>query len=185
MLLSTPTVETGWQAQPFTLPDPDGKTYSLKELNGKNGLLVAFICNHCPYVKAVVDRFVADARVLQSEGINVVAINPNDYNSVPADSPPNMKRFAAEHEFCFPYLIDEDQSVARTYDAVCTPDFFGFDANGKLQYRGRLDDARMGDATNRTSELLDAMRLIATTGKGPGEQHASMGCSIKWRKELA
>lgn len=181
MLLSTPTVETGWQAQPFTLSDPDGKAYSLQDLCGKNGLLIAFICNHCPYVKAVVDRFVADACVLQSEGINVVAIMPNDYQRVAADSPANMNRFAAQHRFSFPYLIDEDQSVARTYDAVCTPDFFGFDRNGKLQYRGRLDDARMGDASKRKPELLEAMRLIAATGKGPVEQHASMGCSIKWR----
>jgi peroxiredoxin len=182
MLLSTPTVETGWQAQPFTLSDPDGQAHSLKDLFGNNGLLIAFICNHCPYVKALVDRFVADARILQGEGINVVAIMPNDYRHVPADSPPEMKRFAAQHEFSFPYLIDEDQSVARAYDAVCTPDFFGFDASGKLRYRGRLDDARMGDATNRTTELLDAMRQIAKNGNGPEQQHASMGCSIKWRK---
>ena len=181
MLLSTPTVETGWQAQPFTLSDPDGKTVSLKDMYGENGLVIAFICNHCPYVKALIDRFVADARVLQSEGINVVAIMPNDYQSVPTDNPANMKRFAAEHQFCFHYLIDEDQSVARAYDAVCTPDFFGFDAGGKLRYRGRLDDARMGDATNRNSELLNAMRQIAATGHGPEQQHASMGCSIKWR----
>ena len=181
MLLSTPTVETGWQAKPFTLSDPDGKAYSLNDLFGENGLLIAFICNHCPYVRAIIDRFVADARVLQSEGFNVVAINPNDYQSVPADSPPNMKRFAAEHQFSFPYLIDEDQSVARAYDAVCTPDFFGFDAGGTLLYRGRLDDARMGDSANRSSELLDAMRQIAATGQGPAQQHASMGCSIKWR----
>lgn len=182
MLLSTPKVETGWHAPPFTLSDPDGQAYSLKDLYGEKGLLIAFICNHCPYVKAVVDRFVADARVLKSEGINVVAINPNDYQSVPEDSPQKMKQFAAQHEFHFPYLIDEDQSVARAYDAVCTPDFFGFDANGKLQYRGRIDDAKMGNAADRTPELLDAMRQIAATGKGPGEQHASMGCSIKWRK---
>ena len=182
MLLSTPTVETGWQAQPFTLSDPDGQAHSLTDLLGKNGLLIAFICNHCPYVKAIVDRFVADARVLQSEAINVVAIMPNDYQHVTADSPPNMKRFATQHGFSFPYLIDEDQSVARAYDAVCTPDFFGFDANGTLQYRGRLDDARMGDATNRSADLLEAMRLIAATGRGPEVQHASMGCSIKWRE---
>ena len=181
MLLSTPTVDTGWQAQPFTLSDADGKEYGLQDLYGKNGLLIAFICNHCPYVKAVIDRFVADARVLQSEGINVVAIMPNDYQRVPDDSPENMKRFAAQHRFSFPYLVDEDQSVARAYDAVCTPDFFGFDRNGKLQYRGRIDDARMGDAAKRKPELLEAMRLIAATGKGPAEQHASMGCSIKWR----
>ena len=182
MLLSTPTVETGWQAQPFTLSDPDGQAHSLTDLLGKNGLLIAFICNHCPYVKAIVDRFVADARVLQSEAINVVAIMPNDYQQVSADSPPNMKRFATQHGFSFPYLIDEDQSVARAYDAVCTPDFFGFDANGTLQYRGRLDDARMGNAANRSADLLEAMRLIAATGRGPEVQHASMGCSIKWRE---
>ncbi len=182
MLLSTPTVETGWQAQPFTLSDPDGSAHSLKDLYGENGLLIAFICNHCPYVKAIVDRFVADASVLQSEGINVVAINPNDYHYVPEDSPPMMKRFAAQHGFNFPYLVDEDQSVGRAYDAVCTPDFFDFDANGKLQYRGRLDDARMGKPANRTAELLEAMRLIAATGRGPEVQHASMGCSIKWRE---
>ncbi|NIO41549.1 MAG: redoxin domain-containing protein [Burkholderiales bacterium] len=182
MLLSTPKVETGWQAQPFTLCDPDGKSHALKDLYGKNGLLIAFICNHCPYVKAVVDRFVSDSRVLQSEGINVVAIMPNDYQRVPDDSPDNMKRFATQHGFTFPYLIDEDQSVARAYEAVCTPDFFGFDHKGKLQYRGRLDDARMGDSAHRSAELLEAMRLIATTGKGPDEQHASMGCSIKWRE---
>ena len=182
MLLSTPKIETGWEAQPFTLSDPDGQAHSLKDLNGAKGLLIAFICNHCPYVKAVVDRFVADARLLQSEGINVVAIMPNDYHRVADDSPPNMKRFAAQHKFSFPYLVDEDQSVARAYDAVCTPDFFGFDANGKLQYRGRLDDARMGDAANRSAELLEAMRLIAATGRGPEVQHASMGCSIKWRE---
>jgi peroxiredoxin len=182
MLLSTPGVETGWQAKPFTLRDADGNSYSLDDLFGENGLLVAFICNHCPYVKAVIDRFVSDAGVLQGEGINVVAIMPNDYQRVPDDSPSNMKRFAAEHGFGFPYLVDEDQSVARAYDAVCTPDFFGFDRSGKLQYRGRLDDARMGDPAHRHAELLEAMRLVASTGKGPDEQHASMGCSIKWRE---
>ncbi len=181
MLLSSSTAQTGWQARPFVLPDPDGREYSLVDLLGENGLLIAFICNHCPYVKAIVDRFVADARILQSEGINVVAINPNDYDSVPADSPREMKRFAEQHGFTFPYLIDEDQSTAREYDAVCTPDFFGFDRHGKLQYRGRLDDARMNSAADRNAELLEAMRLIAATGRGPQAQHASMGCSIKWR----
>jgi peroxiredoxin len=181
MLLSTPTVQTDWQALPFSLPDLDGRQYTLESLQGNKGLLVAFICNHCPYVKAVVDRFVSDAKVLQNEGFGVVAINPNDFAAVPADSPPMMREFATQHGFDFPYLIDEDQSVAHAYDAVCTPDFFGFDARGRLQYRGRLDDARMGDATDRQAELLDAMRLIADTGKGPDTQHASMGCSIKWR----
>jgi peroxiredoxin len=181
MLLSSSNVETGWQARQFSLSDPDGREYALEDLFGENGLLIAFICNHCPYVKAIVDRFVADARILQNEGINVVAINPNDYDRVPADSPPEMKRFAEQHGFTFPYLIDQDQSTAREYDAVCTPDFFGFDKHGKLQYRGRLDDARMDNADNRNAELLEAMRLIAATGRGPEVQHASMGCSIKWR----
>ena len=181
MLLTTPDIQTGWQAHPFELCDPDGKLYRLDELMGDNGLLVAFICNHCPYVQKIADRLAADAKTLQSEGINVVAINSNDYNRVPADSPPMMKKFAAQHGFSFPYLVDEDQSVGRAYDAVCTPDFFGFNAKGQLQYRGRLDDARMGNADERTPELVDAMRQIAASGSGPDVQHASMGCSIKWR----
>jgi len=181
MLVNTPKVSLGWQASPFNLPNPDGDIFSLAQLNGKNGLVVAFICNHCPYVVAIADRFAEDARQLQSENINVVAINANDYVSYPADSPANMKLFAEKYGFSFPYLIDEDQSVARAYDAVCTPDFFGFDRNGALKYRGRLDDARMNDDTNRTPELLNAMRQIAKTDAGPTEQMASMGCSIKWR----
>lgn len=181
MLMNTPEAQTGWIAQPFSLADPDGQRFALADLQGENGLLVAFICNHCPYVKAIVDRLVADADVLLSEGINVVAINSNDYDYVPADSPPRMKEFAAQHQFSFPYLIDEDQSVGRAYGAVCTPDFFGFDAAGQLHYRGRLDDARMGDAADRTPELLNAMRQIAATGAGPTTQTPSMGCSIKWR----
>ncbi len=181
MLLDTPKVHIGWQAASFSLNDSDGKTYQLEDLMGEKGLLIAFICNHCPYVKAIADRFAEDATLLQSEGVNVVGINSNDYAYVPEDSPPNMKKFAAKHGFNFPYLIDEDQSVGRTYDAVCTPDFFGFNAKGQLQYRGRLDDTRMGNADNRVLELVNAMRLVAETGAGPDEQHASMGCSIKWR----
>jgi len=181
MLVNTPKVTLGWQASTFNLPNPDGDTFSLAEVNGKNGLVVAFICNHCPYVIAVANRLAEDARVLQSEGINVVAINSNDFKSYPADSPDNMKLFAEKYNFSFPYLVDEDQSVARSYDAVCTPDFFGFDRTGALKYRGRLDDARMDDASNRTPELANAMRQIAKTDSGPNEQMASMGCSIKWR----
>jgi peroxiredoxin len=181
MLLSTPGPELGWQAVDFTLEDPDGVAYAMSEQMGENGILIAFICNHCPYVKAIVDRLAADARVLQSEGFGVLAVMPNDYGAYPADAPPLMKRFAEEHGFTFPYLVDEDQSVARTYGAVCTPDYFGFNREGSLQFRGRLDDARMGDATDRTPELLDAMRQIAETGAGPADQIPSMGCSIKWR----
>lgn len=181
MLLDTPEAELGWKAAPITLRDPSGHAFTLDSLKGENGTLVAFICNHCPYVQAIVDRFVADANVLQSEGINVVAISSNDYRYVPADSPPMMAKFAQQHQFSFPYLVDEDQSVGRAYGAVCTPDFFGFNADGELQYRGRLDDARMGNPANRKTELLDAMRQIAKTGVGPDEQTPSIGCSIKWR----
>jgi len=181
VLLETPDVQLGWQAQPFTLADPDGNSWSLAQLQEGKPLLIAFICNHCPYVKAIADRLATDARQLQSEGIGVVAINSNDYVSYPADSPPRMKEFAAQQDFPFAYLIDEDQTVGRAYDAVCTPDFFGFNARGELQYRGRIDDAGMGDASGRTAELVDAMRQIASTGTGPEQQHASIGCSIKWR----
>jgi peroxiredoxin len=180
MLLNTPMAELGWKAQPFILSDADGKSYSLSDFQGKNGLLIAFICNHCPYVQAIADRLVADANILQSKGINVVAINSNDYRYLPADSPPMMKKFAKQYNFSFPYLVDEDQSVGQTYGAVCTPDFFGFNANGELQYRGRLDNAALGDSSNRSKELLNAMLQISTTGLGPKKQVPSIGCSIKW-----
>ena len=180
MLLDTPLCDFGWKAPDFTLRDPDGASVTMSEAIGPGGLLIAFICNHCPYVQAIGDRFAEDAHVLTSEGVKVIAVMSNDYRSHPADSPQNMKRFAAHYGFPFPYLVDEDQSVAKAYDAVCTPDFFGLNANGELQYRGRLDDARMGDASARTPELLTAMRQIARTGKGPQDQMPSMGCSIKW-----
>ena len=132
-------------------------------------------------MKAIADRFAGDTRELMDDGINVLAVMSNDYQTYQADSPENMKRFAARHGFAFPYLVDEDQSVARAYDAVCTPDFFGLNRDGELRYRGRLDDAKMGDPAGRTRELVDAMRQIAETGHGPEQQTASMGCSIKWR----
>lgn len=181
MLLDTPLCDFGWKAPPFTLADPDGGQHSLDEMMGERGLLVAFICNHCPYVKAVIDRLVADAAALAGDGVNTVAIMPNDYATHPDDSPPRMKAFARQHGFGFPYLIDETQQVARKWGAVCTPDFFGLNAAGELQYRGRIDDAKMGHADGRTAELLEAMRLVASTGNGPRAQIASMGCSIKWR----
>lgn len=180
MLLESPDVEIGWRAAGFDLADGNGARFSYDQLMGEAGLVVAFICNHCPYVKAIIDRWVEDAKVLQKQDIGVVAIMSNDYSKVPDDSPEKMLEFAAQHGFTFPYLIDEDQSVAKTYGAVCTPEFFGINAAGELQYRGRLDDAKMGDAAHRTPELLEAMRMIAGTGKGPAEQHPSMGCSIKW-----
>ena len=182
MLLDTPLCDFGWKAPDFTLSDPDGHNYEMSGQIGGNGLLVAFICNHCPYVKAIADRLAGDAKTLQAEGVNVLAVMSNDYRDVPADAPPHMKRFAREHGFTFPYLVDEGQTVGRAFGAVCTPDFFGLNKDGELQYRGRLDDARMGDASERTPELLNAMRQIADTGKGPVEQMPSMGCSIKWRR---
>ena len=182
MLLDTPVCDFGWNAPDFTLKDPDGTAYRMQDCLGENGLLIVFICNHCPYVKAIADRLSEDAEQLKSEGINVLAVMANDYQAYPDDSPENMKKFATLHKFGFPYLVDEDQSVAKAYGAVCTPDFFGMNQQGKLQYRGRLDDAKMGDAANRVPELLNAMRLIAKTGRGPESQTPSMGCSIKWRE---
>ena len=180
MLLHTPICDFGWQAPEFDLADPEGNRYSLDGLMGDKGLLVAFICNHCPYVKAIIDRLVEDAKQLQSDGVNVVAIMPNDYAYVAADSPANMQEFAVRHGMTFPYLVDETQAVAQAYGAVCTPDFFGFNTAAELQYRGRLDDAEMGESASRTPELLQAMRQVATTGTGPEIQTSSMGCSIKW-----
>lgn len=180
MLVDTPAVTLGWQASPFSLPDADGKIHSLDALQGEHGLLIAFICNHCPYVKAIGNRLADDAKQLSKDGINVVAINSNDFKAYPADSPPKMKEFSVQYGLTFPYLVDEDQSVAKSYDAVCTPDFFGFNRAGELQYRGRLDNARMDDDKNRVPELLNALRQIGQTGLGPEEQIASMGCSIKW-----
>ncbi len=182
MLLDSTICDFGWKAQDFHLKDPNGKEYALFDIMGNNGLLIAFICNHCPYVKAIIDRLVEDASILQNEGIGTLAIMSNNYLEYPADSPSEMLKFADIHKFTFPYLIDEEQIVAKTYGAVCTPDFFGFNNKFELNYRGRLDDARNQDATNRKPELLDAMRLIAKTGKGPQEQFPSMGCSIKWKR---
>ncbi len=180
MLLDTPVCDFGWKAPDFTLKDPDGKRYNMREQLGDKGLLIAFICNHCPYVQAVAERLAKDTALLKTEGINTLAVMSNDYRYVQTDSPPYMKRFAEQHGFGFPYLVDEDQSVGKAYQAICTPDFFGLNAKGELQYRGRLDDARMGNPAGRKKELVDAMRMIAETGEGPREQFPSMGCSIKW-----
>ena len=182
MLLDTPICDFGWKAPDFVLSDAYGERYAMQDYLGDKGLLIAFISNHCPYVQKIGARLAADTRLLMDEGINVLAIMSNDYQRVEEDSPENMKHFATRYGFIFPYLVDVDQSVGRNYGAVCTPDFFGLNAHGELQYRGRLDDTRMGDETDRKPELLDAMRLIAETGKGPGKQEPSMGCSIKWQE---
>jgi peroxiredoxin len=182
MLLDTPICDFGWKATDFTLKDPDGHAFTLSENLGDKGLLVMFICNHCPCVQAIATRLAADTQTLLDEGTQVVAVMSNDYHRVPSDAPPNMKCFVAQHGFAFPYLVDEDQAVGRAFGAVCTPEFFGLNKDGELQYRGRLDDLRMGSSAGpRDPELLKAMRQIALTGKGPKQQMASIGCSIKWR----
>ena len=176
-----PLCNFGWKAPHFTLPATDGRSYSLEQLKGRNGTLVAFICNHCPYVKSVIGRLVRDAHDLGLLGINTVAISSNDAAQYPEDGFEAMTAFAAAHRLPFPYLHDETQVVARAYDAVCTPDFFGFNAHLELQYRGRLDASRKDLVPDARRDLYEAMKLVAETGHGPAGQIATMGCSIKWK----
>jgi peroxiredoxin len=171
----------GWKARDFALKGVDGKTWSLGDVRGPEGTLVVFICNHCPYVKAVIGRLVEEANALRDIGIGTIAVMPNDTESYPEDSFENMQRFASRHGFTFPYVIDETQEVARAYGAQCTPDFFGFNARDELQYRGRLDTSRTTLLYGVRRDLYEAMKEIAETGRGPAEQIASMGCSIKWQ----
>jgi peroxiredoxin len=177
----TPICNFGEPARPFSLPATDGKTYTLADVKGPKGLLVMFICNHCPYVKAVLDRIIRDARDLKEHGIGVVAINANDPVNYPDDSFDNMKRIAEAKQLPFPYLFDQSQQVARAYDAVCTPDFFGYNAELELQYRGRLDASKTTPVPGAIRELYEAMVQVAETGRGPEQQIPSMGCSIKWK----
>lgn len=179
---ATPICDFGWKARDFDLPGTEGKRHKLPEVSGPNGLLVMFICNHCPYVKAIRTRIVRDSAELQALGIGVVAISANDPADYPEDSFENMQRVAREFKFPFPYLFDESQEVARAYDAVCTPDFFGFNNKLELQYRGRLDASRTTPVPDARRDLFEAMKAVAQTGKGPAEQIASMGCSIKWKR---
>jgi peroxiredoxin len=182
MALETPVCDFGLPAIDFSLPGTDGKIWTLEDCRGENGLLVMFICNHCPYVKAVLDRLVRDTRDLKELGINSVAIMANDVEEYPEDSFDNMKRVAQEQGFSFPYLYDETQQVARAYGAVCTPDFFGYNKDRQLQYRGRLDASRKEAADpDVRRDLFEAMKQVAETGQGPENQIPSMGCSIKWR----
>lgn len=177
----TPAVERGWKAEDFKLQGTDEKVYTLDEVRGKNGLVVMFICNHCPYVKAVLDKIISDTKELKAYGINSVAIMSNDPEQYPEDSFRNMQTLSIVKLLPFPYLWDKDQSVARTYGAVCTPDFFGFNADLKLQYRGRLDASGRSSSPEAKRELFEAMVEISKTGKGPDEQMPSIGCSIKWK----
>jgi thiol-disulfide isomerase/thioredoxin len=182
MATAAPKAELGWTAAAFSLKGTDGFTHGLRELAGARGTVVAFICNHCPNVKAVLPRLVRDARELAPLGVTVIAINSNDAESYPEDSFERMVDLAPA--LAFPYLHDESQAIARAYGAVCTPDFFGFDAALRLRYRGRLDASNKAAAPEGTPrELFEAMRLIAATGHGPLQQSAGIGCSIKWRAE--
>lgn len=179
--LETPVCEFGLPAIDFSLAGTDGKTWTLDQCRGENGFLAMFICNHCPYVKAVIDRIVRDTRELQDYGINSVAIMSNDVNDYPEDSFENMQRIAEQLDFPFPYLLDDTQSVAEKYGAVCTPDFFGYNADLQLQYRGRLDASGKAPApAHSRRELFEGMKRVSQTGIGPEQQIASIGCSIKW-----
>lgn len=181
MAAVTPICDFGWKARDFDLEAVDGRHYTLADVRGAKGMLIMFLCNHCPYVRAVIDRVVEEVSDLQEHGIGVIAIMPNDTDAYPEDSFDRMKAFAAEHKFTFPYTIDRTQDVARAYEAVCTPDFFGFNNSDELQYRGRLDASRTSLVPYARRELWEAMMQIGETGKGPEEQIASMGCSIKWQ----
>ena len=178
-----PVCDFDWVAPDFYLPGVDGRKYSLSTVKGSNGTLIMFICNHCPYVLAVLDRILRDCNDLVSAGIGVAAISSNDVEAYPEDSFLNMRKLSEENKFPFPYLYDEDQSVARSYNAICTPDFFGFNSDMGLQYRGRLDASRKeAGPENLRRDLYEAMTQVARIGKGPKDQISSMGCSIKWKE---
>jgi len=180
-LLKTPICDFGKNAKNFQLNSTDNKIVSLNDVRGKNGTLIMFICNHCPYVKAVIEDIVEDCKKLKEFDINAMAISSNDVNTHPEDSFDNMIKFSKNYSFNFPYLFDETQEIAKTYGAVCTPDFFGYNNNLKLQYRGRIKELKnLRSVREGDSDLYKAMKQISETGKGPKEQIPSSGCSIKW-----
>jgi peroxiredoxin len=182
MAVETPICEFGLQAPDFSLKGIDGRIHTLRSVAGPKGTLVMFICNHCPYVQAIADDLATQCRELARSGVSSVAIMSNDVATYPADSFENMVLFAENHYFSFPYLYDETQNVAKAYGAVCTPDFFGYNADLELQYRGRFNSSQKIKApAGTTPELLEAMQAVAATGMGPKEQIPSMGCSIKWK----
>ena len=183
VLTKTPICNFGEKTKSFELKGIDGRIHKLEDHAGKNGLLIMFICNHCPYVKAVIQDIVKDCESLKNEGVNSIAIMSNDTKEYPEDSFENMKVFSKKFNFSFPYLIDESQNIAKEYGAVCTPDFFGYNRNLELQYRGRIRELKdLKPINSNESDLLKAMRLIIKTGKGPEDQIPSMGCNIKWVK---
>ncbi len=180
-LTKTPICEFGKNAENFQLKSTDNKVVSLNDVKGENGTLIMFICNHCPYVKAVIEEIVQDCKKLESNGIKSVAICANDVKNYPEDSFENMAKFSKKNNFNFPYLFDETQEIAKKYDAVCTPDFFGYNKNLELQYRGRMRELKdLKPVISGDSDLYKAMKLIAETGNGPKDQIPSMGCNIKW-----
>ena len=180
-LTKTPICDFGKKAENFELKSTENKIITLNDAKGQNGTLIMFICNHCPYVKAVIEDIVNDCKTLENDGIRSIAIMSNDTKNYPEDSFDNMIKFAKNNKFNFPYLIDETQETAKKYDAVCTPDFFGYNKNLELQYRGRIRELKdLKPVRNSESDLLKAMKMVAKTGKGPEEQIPSMGCSIKW-----
>jgi len=181
--LTTPTDRLGMSAVPFDLPGTDGARHTLDSVRGANGTVVMFICNHCPYVKAVIDKIARDMAELSQHGVGSIAIMSNDPIEYAEDSFENMKLVAARHGFPFPYVFDETQDVARAYGAVCTPDFFGFDRDLKLVYRGRLDASGRSPDPTAARELFDAMVAVARTGTAPAVRHPSIGCSIKWKRD--
>jgi len=183
VLTKTPICNFGEKAKNFNLQSTENKKISLENIKGENGTLIMFICNHCPYVKAVIKDIVEDVKFLENLGIKSAAIMSNDVNNYPEDSFENMLSFSKLHEFSFPYLIDETQKIAKEYGAVCTPDFFGYNKNLELQYRGRLRELKdLKPVRKGDSDLKNAMKLVAKSGKGPPNQIPSMGCNIKWFK---
>ena len=183
MPIQTPICDFGQKARDFKLKSTDNKIISLADVKGKNGTLIMFICNHCPYVKAVTKDIVEDCKKLKDFGVNSVAICANDSENYPEDSFDKMIEFAKKNQFDFPYLIDETQEIAKTYDAVCTPDFFGYNKDLELQYRGRIRELKnLIPVRVAESDLLKAMIQISKTGKGPKNQTPSAGCSIKWKQ---
>jgi peroxiredoxin len=181
-LTETPVCNFGEKIKEFKLISTEDTFISLEDIKGQNGTLIMFICNHCPYVEAVIKELVDVTNKISNFGINSVAIMSNDANNYPEDSFENMKKFSKINDFKFPYLYDETQEIARNYGAVCTPDFFGYNKNNELQYRGRIRIMKNLKPTEGASDLLSAMELIAKTSKGPKQQYPSMGCNIKWRK---
>ena len=180
-LTKTPICDFGKKAENFELKSTENKIITLNDAKGQNGTLIMFICNHCPYVKAVIEDIVNNCKTLENDGIRSIAIMSNDTKNYPEDSFDNMIKFAKNNKFNFPYLIDETQETAKKYGAVCTPDFFGYNKNLELQYRGRITELKdLKPVRNSGSDLLKAMKMVAKTGKGPTEQTPSMGCSIKW-----